>query len=283
MGNQPRDRKGRYSFTFGGGGASYEERNGPPFDLDKPASVVTAEERETHFRSLARERVGKPTLWQRFLEWREKRWLQREFDAAAAEMAESIAKLYENVPDAPTAEELRARHDELAEFELRRDWRIREGRDPDTGIDPVTGLDDFDMNADQRDALKSKWESGQLTFKELPRNTRTRKRWDDANMTAVGTWRSTTSPVDPRSKFHFNPNEWVSTPPFGYMNTTTNSPFGLNGLTHDGKTPDEESARRAYYNSPEAVEARREEEETRATLEAMWEAERAESRFSYSL
>lgn len=227
-----------------------------------------------------RERVGEPTLWEKFLDWRGRLWLEREYRAEARELAADIDYLREITPadvHVPTLEEMRAEHDERAGFIVREARRIREGRDPSTGIDPTTGLDDFDMDAGQRELLRTKWKDGRLTFKELPKVKRTGRRWDEAGRTAVDTWRSTTSQVDPRSVYHFDANEWVLTPT-GYKSRVTGTDFGVNGRTFDNKTPEQHSIRLAYLVSPESEEARRQEAEDERVIAALDAAEH----FSYT-
>ncbi len=240
-----------------------------------------------------------------FIEWRDSREEARDEAEDHADFMASIERLEEGMPpqDKRTAEELDELRETIERFTgqtpahlprmtaaewvdryqdgvgiaLRTARRIREHRDPVTGIDPVTGLDDFDMNEAQRADLQRRYDAGQVKFKELPKSKATGKRWLEDGVTAVGTWRDTEVRMDPRSRFYVNPSEWYLTP-LGYMNVN-GTPFGGNGLSFEGETPDQYSIRMELLRSAEAQADADDQARREAEIARMFESERFQFKY----
>ncbi len=155
-----------------------------------------------------------PISWQRSHDWkstlhrRDKR-TPEEFN----ELRETIERVTGQTPGISrglTAAAWVDRYQDGVGIALRTARRIRQHRDLVSGIDPATGLDDFDMNAEQRADLQRRYDAGQVKFKELPKSQATGERWLEDGVTAVGTWRDSNLRVDPRSRYHFNRRSGIS-------------------------------------------------------------------------
>lgn len=250
-------------------------------------------------------RVWWEKLRDRFIEWRDSREEARDEAEADAAFLASIERLEEGTPpqDKRTPEELDELRSAIERFTgetpehlprmtaaewvdryqdgvgiaLRTARRAREGRDLVTGIGPATGLDDFNMNAEQRADLQRRFDAGQVKFKELPKSHATGTRWLEDGVTAVGTWRDSNLRVDPRSRYHFNPAEWHLTPR-GYMHANGTA-FGGNGLSYDQETPQQYSIRMEHLRSEEAQADADDQARREAEIARLFESE--QFRFKY--